>query len=214
MSQAIRSVKNIPAEGPHVLPPLPYEPDALAPYLTRSTLDLHYGRHHAGYVKKLNQLVQGTVFAQSSLEQIVRLAPEGPIFNNAAQIWNHTFYWNCLGPHAKERPEGALAQAIDRAFGSFDGFRTEFAERANALFGSGWLWLIRNPDGSLTLEATANAGTPVRSGRVPVLVCDLWEHAYYLDYRNERARYVDAYWKIVNWDAVARHYRGDVTDRA
>jgi len=209
MSQTVRVSEKTQAAGPHVLPKLPYDLDALVPHISRSTLELHYGKHHAGYVKKLNQLIPGTAFAQAPLEEIIRLAPEGPIFNNAAQIWNHTFYWNCLGPHRGEQPTGTLAKAIDRAFGSFDGFRTEFSKHANALFGSGWVWLVKNRDGSLSLEETANAGTPVRAGHIPVLTCDVWEHAYYLDYRNERARYVDAWWKVVNWEAAARHYDGD-----
>jgi len=214
MSQSIRSAERPQAEGQHLLPRLPYALNALEPHISKSTLEFHYGKHHAGYVRKLNELVRDSVFAHATLEQLVRLAPPGPLFNNAAQAWNHEFYWNSLGPHMGDRPSGTLAKAIARAFGSFDSFRAEFTQRASALFGSGWMWLVRNPDGSLALEETANADTPIRSGRLPLLVCDVWEHAYYLDYRNERARHLDAYWQVVNWDTVARRYGGDARDKS
>jgi len=213
MSQSIRSAERPITEGHHLLPKLPYPLNALEPHISRNTLEIHFGRHHAGYVKKLNELLRSSAFVHASLEQIVRLAPPGPLFNNAAQAWNHEFYWNCLGAHMGDRPVGTLAKAIQRAFGSFDSFCAEFTQRATALFGSGWMWLVKNPDGTLALEETANADTPIRNGRLPLLVCDVWEHAYYLDYRNERARYLDAYWKVVNWEAVASRYGGDAPGR-
>jgi len=212
MSQSIRSAERPQTEDQILLPKLPYALNALEPHISKNTLEFHYGKHHAGYIRKLNELRRGSEFAHATLEQLVRLAPPGPLFNNAAQAWNHEFYWNSLGPHMGDRPSGTLAKAIQRAFGSFDGFRAEFTQRASALFGSGWMWLVKNPDGSLALEETANADTPMRAGRVPLLVCDVWEHAYYLDYRNERARYLDAYWKVVNWEAAARRYDGDAPD--
>lgn len=208
MSQTVRPVERPQTGGRHVLPKLSYALNALEPHISKSTLEFHYGKHHAGYVKKLNELLPGSAFAHASLEQIVQLAPPGALFNNAAQAWNHAFYWNSLGPHMGDRPVGTLEKAIRRTFGSFDNLRAEFTQRAIALFGSGWMWLVKNPDGSLALEETANADTPIRSGRSPLLVCDVWEHAYYIDYRNERARYLDAYWKIVNWEAVTRRYDG------
>ena len=145
-----------------------------------------------------NQWVKGTEFENSSLEEIIKKA-SGGIFNNAAQIWNHTFYWNCLSPKGGGEPLGKLAEAINKSFGSFAQFKEKFTNTATTLFGSGWAWLVKNPDGSLSIEAASNAGNPLKDGKKPILTCDVWEHAYYIDYRNARATYLEAFWKIVNW---------------
>ena len=184
------------------LPELPYAPDALSPHISAETLAFHYGKHHRAYVNNLNQLIPGTEYEQMDLESIVR-SSSGKIFNNAAQVWNHTFYWNCLAPRAGGEPTGTLAAAITKAFGSFAQFREKFTAAAVSHFGSGWGWLVRNPDGTLAVESTGNAQTPLAQGKTPLLVCDVWEHAYYIDYRNARAAYVEAFWKLVNWGAVA-----------
>jgi Fe-Mn family superoxide dismutase len=190
----------------HKLPELPYPRDALAPYISKETLDYHYGKHHAAYVANLNKLIPGTEFAEMSLDDIVKKAKPGPIFNNAAQAWNHTFYWNCLSPKGGE-PTGDLAGAIEKAFGSAAKLQAQFADAAAKLFGSGWTWLVRKPDGSLAIEGTSNAGNPMTAGSVPLLVCDVWEHAYYIDYRNVRPKYVEAFWKIVNWGFVGSQWK-------
>ncbi len=185
----------------HKLPELPYARDGLAPIISPETIDYHYGKHHRTYVDNLNKLIAGTEFADSSLEDIVRKATGG-IFNNAAQVWNHTFYWNCLSPKGGGEPTGALAGAIARDFGGIAQFKEKFTNAAVTLFGSGWAWLVRNPDGSLTVETASNAGNPLKDGKRPLLTCDVWEHAYYIDYRNARAKYVEAFWKLVNWKFV------------
>jgi Fe-Mn family superoxide dismutase len=187
----------------HRLPALPYPMDALEPHISAETLEYHHGKHHASYVKKLNGLIPGTEFASASLEDIIRNA-SGGIFNNGAQVWNHTFYWNCLRPAGGEEPERALAKAIDEAFGSFSEFKERFTESAATNFGSGWTWLVKQPDGSLAIVNTSNAGNPMTDGSQPLLTCDVWEHAYYIDYRNARNKYLDAFWNLVNWDFVAR----------
>jgi len=187
----------------HTLPELPWPRDALAPVLSKETIDFHYGKHHAAYVTNLNKMIAGTPYEAMSLEEIVRKAPAGPIFNNAAQVWNHTFYWHCLAPKGGGEPSGKLADAIRKQFGSFGNFKEKFTDTAVKLFGSGWAWLVRNADGRLVIEATSNAGTPIQQGNTPLLTCDVWEHAYYIDYRNNRAAYVAAFWKIVNWEFVA-----------
>ena len=184
--------------GPHQLPELPFSPDALYPLISPETFEYHHGKHHAGYVKKLNGMIEGTEFAAASLEDIVRKATGG-LFDNAAQHFNHGFYWNCLAPPSDAKPEGGLARAIDAAFGSFDGFRKEFLDRSATLFGSGWCWLVRGADGALKVVQTSNAGCPVRDGDTPILVCDVWEHAYYIDYRNDRGGYLESFWKLANW---------------
>ena len=189
----------------HELPALPYAQDALEPVISAETLDYHYGKHHQAYVTNLNNLVPGTEFESASLEEIV-MKSEGGIFNNAAQVWNHTFYWHCLSPNGGGKPAGDLAAAIDKTFGSFDAFKTEFADKAVKLFGSGWAWLVKKPDGSLAIVQTSNADTPVRGDDKALLTCDVWEHAYYIDYRNARPGYVDAFWKLVNWDFVASNF--------
>jgi Fe-Mn family superoxide dismutase len=187
----------------HKLPDLPYPKNALAPRISAETLEYHYGKHHAAYVANLNKLIPGTEFENLALEEIIKKA-SGGIFNNAAQVWNHTFYWNCLSPHGGGAPTGALAEQINQSFASFAQFKEKMTNAAVTLFGSGWAWLVRNPDGTLAIEGTSNAGTPLTSGKQPLLTCDVWEHAYYVDYRNARANYVSAFWDLVNWDFVAR----------
>ena len=189
----------------HELPPLPYAIDALAPHISAETLEFHHGKHHKTYVDNLNKLIPGTEFENLSLEDIVRKS-SGGIFNNAAQIWNHTFYWNCLAPKAGGAPTGALATAIDKAFGSFDTFKEKFGQTAITTFGSGWGWLVKNAAGGLELVSTSNAGCPLTAGQTPLLTCDVWEHAYYIDYRNARPKYVESFWNLVNWDFVARNF--------
>ena len=187
----------------HELPPLPYAIDALSPHISQETLEFHHGKHHQAYVNNLNNLVEGTEFADSSLEEIIEKAGAGPIFNNAAQVWNHTCYWNSMAPNAGGEPAGALADAINAAFGSFEEFKKQFSARAVGNFGSGWTWLVQNDDGSVAIENTSNAGNPMTNGQRPLLTCDVWEHAYYIDYRNQRPAYVEAWWNLVNWDFAA-----------
>jgi Fe-Mn family superoxide dismutase len=189
----------------HELPKLPYAMDALEPHISRETLEYHYGKHHNAYVVNLNKLIAGTEFEKSSLEDIVRKS-SGGVFNNAAQVWNHTFYWNCMSPNGGGEPTGELAKAIDKAFGSFAKFREDFSAKAVTQFGSGWAWLVRKPDGSLGLEQTGNAATPLTGDNKPLMTCDVWEHAYYVDYRNARPQYVEAFWNLVNWDFVAANF--------
>jgi len=185
----------------HKLPELPYERNALAPHISGETLDFHYGKHHQAYVDNLNKLIQGTEFENLSLEDIIKKS-SGGIFNNSAQVWNHTFYWNCMNPNGGGEPTGALSKAVATAFGSFDEFKTKFSNTAITTFGSGWAWLVKNEDGRLALDSTSNAGNPLTSGIVPLLTCDIWEHAYYIDYRNARPKYMEAFWNLVNWDFV------------
>ena len=189
----------------HVLPPLPFAKDALEPVISAETIDYHYGKHHQAYVTNLNNLVPGTEFAEASLEEIVMQA-DGGIFNNAAQVWNHTFYWNGLSPDGGGEPGGALATAIEQAFGSFAAFKEAFIKSAVGNFGSGWTWLVKNGAGSVAIVNTSNAATPLRDGKTPLLTIDVWEHAYYIDYRNARPKYLDEIWRLVNWDFVAGNY--------
>ncbi|WOG26482.1 superoxide dismutase [Fe] [Endozoicomonas sp. 8E] len=189
------------------LPALPYARDALAPHISEETLDYHYGKHHKTYVDKLNGLVAGTELESKSLEEIIKTS-EGGIFNNAAQIWNHTFYWNCLSPNGGGAPAGELAEAINKAFGSFDDFVAAFNDKAVNNFGSSWTWLVKNSDGSVEIVNTSNAGTPLTTNQKPLLTCDLWEHAYYIDYRNVRPEYLKHFWALVNWDFAAANYAG------
>jgi len=191
----------------HKLPELPYDMKALEPHISQETLEYHYGKHHATYVEKLNQLIQNTEFENASLEDIIKKS-EGGIFNNAAQVWNHTFYWNCLSPKGGGEPKGALADAIGAKFGSFAKFKETFSSQAVGNFGSGWTWLIKNSDDSVDIINTSNAATPLTQNKTPLLTCDVWEHAYYIDYRNARAKYVDAFWKLVNWDFAAKQMSG------
>jgi len=188
----------------HELPELPFSRDALAPHISAETIDYHYGKHHQAYVDNLNRMIPGTEFETMELVDIVKSA-SGGIFNNAAQVWNHTFYWNCLSPQGGGEPAGNLMEAIDAAFGSFAGFKDEFSKTAVGTFGSGWAWLVKNADGTLVLESTSNADTPVKSGKTPLLTCDVWEHAYYVDYRNARPGYVKSFWNLVNWEFVAKN---------
>ncbi len=190
----------------HKLPPLPYPKEALAPNISAETLEYHYGKHHAAYVANLNKLIVGTPFENAPLEEIVQKAT-GPLFNNAAQTWNHTFYWNSLSPNGGGEPKGALADAIKKSFGSFAAFKEKFAAAAVGQFGSGWAWVVKAPDGGVAIEATSNAGTPLQQGKKALLTCDVWEHAYYIDYRNARPSYVEAFWKIVNWDFADKNFK-------
>lgn len=189
----------------HTLPALPYAMDALQPHISKETLEFHYGKHHQTYVTNLNNLIKGTEFENSSLEDIVKKS-SGGVFNNAAQIWNHTFYWNSLSPKGGGKPAGALAAAIDAKWGSFDAFKDAFTKSAVGNFGSSWTWLVKKADGSLDIVNTSNAATPVTTGDTPLLTCDLWEHAYYIDYRNRRPDYMGAYWSLVNWDFAAKNF--------
>jgi superoxide dismutase, Fe-Mn family len=183
------------------LPPLPYARDALAPHISEETLDFHYGKHHQAYVNNLNKLTEGTPLAHEPLEHII-LNEEGGVFNNAAQVWNHTFYWNCLSPNGGGAPSGELAEAINKHFESFDQFKELFSQAAATQFGSGWAWLWQTPDGKMEIGSTANADNPMRAGNKPLLTCDVWEHAYYIDTRNDRPQYIKHFWELVNWDFV------------
>ena len=191
----------------HELPPLPYEKNALEPHISAETLEYHYGKHHQTYVTNLNKLISGTEFEEKSLEDIIKSA-SGGIFNNAAQVWNHTFYWNCLSPSGGGEPGGSLAGAINEAFGSLAEFKEKFSTSAATNFGSGWTWLVKNAAGGVEIVNTSNAGTPMTDGKTPLLTCDVWEHAYYIDYRNARPKYVEAFWNLVNWDFVAKNFAG------
>jgi Fe-Mn family superoxide dismutase len=182
----------------HSLPELSYALDALAPHVSAETLAYHWGKHHRGYVDTLNRLLPGTPLEELGLEDLVRRA-SGGVFNHAAQHFNHSVYWRSLSPKGGGEPEGALIEAMRRRYGSFPAFRTAFSELAGAHFGSGWAWLVRKPDGSVQIELTHDAGCPLTSGDAPLLVCDLWEHAYYIDYRNLRARYLESFWALANW---------------
>lgn len=187
------------------LPPLPFAQDALSPHISAQTLSFHYGKHHQAYVDNLNKLRVGTPFEEAGLEEIIRKA-DGGLYNNAAQVWNHTFYWNCLSPQGGGQPAGALAEAIDRAFGSFDAFKSQFSAAAAGLFGSGWVWLVRDNKNGLAILPTPNAGNPIRDNKEPLLVIDVWEHAYYLDYQNKRADYIAHFFDLVDWKAVESRY--------
>jgi len=185
------------------LPALPYDLNALEPQISKETLEYHYGKHHAGYVKNLNGLVAGTKFENSGLEEIVKKA-DGGIFNNGAQVWNHTFYWNCMAPDGGGEPTGALLNAIKSDFGSFEAFKEQFSKAAATLFGSGWAWLVKSPSGKLEIVQESNAGNPLRSGKEPIMTCDVWEHAYYIDKRNLRPAYIEDFWKVVDWNTIGK----------
>ncbi|MDB6164199.1 MAG: superoxide dismutase [Xanthomonadaceae bacterium] len=191
------------------LPPLPFERTALEPHISGETIDFHYGKHHKAYVDNLNKMIAGTEFEALPLEDIIRKA-QGAMFNNAAQVWNHTFYWNCLrSPSASAggEPSGKLADAINKAFGSFESFKEQFSDLAVKTFGSGWAWLVQRPDGGVALVSTSNAVTPLTGDDTALLTCDVWEHAYYIDYRNARPKYVEAFWNLVNWEFAAGNMR-------
>ena len=188
------------------LPALPYSQDALEPHISAETLEFHYGKHHKGYVDKLNGLAEANDLEGKSLEEVVKTSVGG-VFNNAAQIWNHAFYWNCLSPNGGGEATGAVAEAIEAAFGSFEAFREEFTNSAVSNFGSSWTWLVKNNDGSVAIVNTSNAATPLTDDSVtPLLTVDLWEHAYYIDYRNARPRYMEAFWALVNWEFVNANF--------
>jgi superoxide dismutase, Fe-Mn family len=189
----------------HVLPPLPYDIDALEPVIGRATLEIHHGKHHQAYVNNLNNLIPGTEWEKSTLEEIVKGA-EGGIFNNAAQVWNHTFYWNCLTPGGSKLPDGPFAETLVREFGSVDGFIGAFSKAAVTLFGSGWAWLSLDAKGKLVITQESNAGNPMRQGLKPLLTFDVWEHAYYLDKQNRRPDYIAELWSLVDWEAVAARF--------
>jgi Fe-Mn family superoxide dismutase len=190
----------------HELPPLPYAKNALEPHMSAETLEYHHGKHHQAYVTKLNELIPGTEFENMSLEEIVKKS-SGAIFNQSAQVWNHTFFWNCLSPNGGGAPKGKLAEAIDKSFGSLDAFKKAFAEQAVGQFGSGWAWLVKKADGSLEVRKSANADTPLTDASVtPLLTCDVWEHAYYIDYRNARPKFVEGFWNLVNWDFAEKNF--------
>lgn len=190
----------------YTLPPLPYAMDALSPHLSKETLEYHYGKHHQAYVTNLNKLVPGTEFEGMELEEIIKKS-KGGIFNNAAQIWNHTFYWNCLSPNGGGEPTGKIADAINKHFGSFAAFKEQFTQAAATTFGSGWGWLVQEASGALKIISTSNAGTPMTEGLTALLTCDVWEHAYYIDYRNARPEYINHFWSLVNWDFVAQNLK-------
>jgi superoxide dismutase, Fe-Mn family len=185
-----------------VLPPLPYARDALEPHMSRETLDYHYGKHHKAYVDKLNGLIKGTELEDASLEELVA-GSSGDVFNNAAQVWNHSFFWNCLSPQRKT-PGKEVTRALD-SLGGLEAFKTAFDKAASTVFGSGWAWLVKEPGGTVKIVTTSNANTPLRDGQVPLLTCDMWEHAYYIDYRNDRGTYLKNYWPLVNWEFVTAH---------
>ena len=189
----------------HTLPPLPYAKDALQPHISAETLEYHYGKHHATYVTNLNNLIKGTEFENLSLEEIIKKS-QGGVFNNSAQVWNHTFFWNCMTPNGGGAPTGKVADAINAKWGSFDKFKEEFSKSAVTNFGSGWTWLVKKADGSVDIANTSNAGTPLTSADKALLTCDVWEHAYYIDYRNARPKFVEAFWNLVNWDFVAKNF--------
>lgn len=189
----------------HTMSALPYSMNALEPVISEKTISFHYGKHHQTYLNKLNELVQGTEFENASLEDIIKKA-EGGIFNNGAQVWNHTFYWNCLSPDGKKEPGGSLLAAINNKFGSFEKFKEDFAAAAATQFGSGWAWLVKTVGGGLEIKKTPNADNPMRDGHTPLLTCDVWEHAYYLDYQNRRPDYVKEFWNIVDWEKVEERF--------
>ena len=188
------------------LPDLPYAKNALEPIISEETIEFHYGKHHQAYVNNLNKMIENTEHANQSLEEIIK-SSSGGLFNNAAQVWNHTFYWHCMGPNGGGEPSGKLAEKINGAFGSFDKFKEEFNQKAAGTFGSGWAWLVQDAQGQLKIISTSNAGTPMTDGLHALLTCDVWEHAYYIDYRNARPKYLESFWKVVNWDFVTENLK-------
>ena len=189
------------------LPQLPFAMDALAPHMSKETFEYHYAKHHNAYVVNLNNLIKGTEFEALDLEAIVKQAPAGGVYNNAAQVWNHTFFWNCLKPNGGGAPTGALAAAIDKKWGSFDEFKKAFQTSAVGNFGSGWTWLVSKGDGSVDIVNTSNAATPLTTADKPVLTCDVWEHAYYIDYRNARPKFVETFLSsLANWDFASANF--------
>ena len=189
----------------HKLPPLPYSLNGLEPYISKETLEFHYGKHHQAYVTNLNNQIKNTEYENESLENIIKKS-SGGVFNNAAQVWNHTFFWHCMKPNGGGQPNGALADAINAKWQSFDRFKEEFTKNCVSNFGSGWTWLVKKADGSLDIVNTSNAATPLTGSDKPLMTCDVWEHAYYIDYRNARAKFIEAFWNVVNWDFVSSNY--------
>lgn len=187
------------------LPPLKFAPGDLAPHISPETLEYHHGKHHQAYVNNLNNMIPGSPFEEATLETMIRKA-EGGIFNNAAQVWNHTFYFATFSKSGKRTPSGTVAKAIDAEYGSFDAFREAFTKAATTLFGSGWAWLCMKPDGRLTITQESNAGNPIRSGLIPLMTCDVWEHAYYIDYRNRRPDYIKGFWELLDWKVIGERY--------
>jgi superoxide dismutase, Fe-Mn family len=187
------------------LPKLPYAPDALAPVIDKQTIEFHYGKHHQTYVTNLNNLVPNSKFENATLEEIIKKA-DGVIFNNGAQVWNHTFYFNSFKPNGGGEPKGTLATAINKNFGSFPEFQDQFSKAAATLFGSGWAWLVKKDDGSLEIKQESNAGNPLRNGLTPILTCDVWEHAYYLGYQNRRPDYIKGFWTILDWEVISKRF--------
>ncbi len=187
------------------LPKLPFERDALKPYISEETIDYHYGKHHQAYADKLNGLLPGSKFETADLVTIIKNA-DGGIFNNAAQVWNHTFYFECFSGNGRKEPAGELAEAIKSSFSSFEKFKEDFGTAAASLFGSGWAWLVKNNNGSLSIVQKPNAENPLRDGLKPILTCDVWEHAYYIDYRNKRPDYIKSFWEIIDWEIIASRY--------
>ena len=190
----------------HTLPGLPFGPKDLEPHISERTIEFHYGKHHQAYVNNLNKLIEGTEFEQASLEDIIRDA-EGGIFNNGAQVWNHSFYFSCLSPKGGGNPKGELGKALERDFNSFSEFQEKFTAAAATLFGSGWAWLVKEVDGKLRIIQESNAGNPIRSGLIPILTCDVWEHAYYLDYQNRRPDYINSFWELIDWDIIDKRFK-------
>ncbi|MFU8816837.1 MAG: superoxide dismutase [Pseudomonadales bacterium] len=186
----------------HELPDLPYPIDALEPHISAETLDYHHGKHHRKYVDKLNALIRGTEFERMNLEEIIGQAGDGAIYNNAGQAWNHAFYWQCMSPQGGGEPHGQIAAAIDRSFNSYDEFKQAFDDAAAGLFGSGWVWLVKTTADTVNIQATKDADNPLRHGRQVLMTCDLWEHAFYIDYRNDKSGYMNGFWNVVNWDFV------------
>lgn len=189
----------------HKLPPLPYEMDALQPTISKETLEYHYGKHHQAYVTNLNNLIKGTEFENASLEDIIKKS-SGGIFNNSAQVWNHTFYWNSMSPKGGGEPKGKVADAINKKWGGFAEFKEAFNKAAAGNFGSGWTWLVKKGDGSLDIVNTSNAATPLTTADTALLTVDVWEHAYYIDYRNKRPDYLSSWWKLANWDFAEKNF--------
>ncbi|MCX7736238.1 MAG: superoxide dismutase [Fe] [Candidatus Kapabacteria bacterium] len=186
------------------LPELPFPKDSLKPHISEETFDYHHGKHHAAYVNNLNNLIAGTEFENMTLEEIIKKS-QGGVFNNAAQTWNHTFFWHCLSPNSGGTPTGKVMEELTKNFGSFEKFKDDFSKAAATLFGSGWAWLVKNNDGSLEIVQTSNAGTPLTTDKKPILTLDVWEHAYYIDYRNARPKFIEMFWEIVNWDHVLKN---------
>ncbi len=189
------------------LPKLNFAPNALEPQISQKTIEFHYGKHHQTYVTKLNNLIPGTEFENASLEDIIKKA-DGGIFNNGAQVWNHTFYFEQFAKNGKKEPSGALKSAIEQEFGTFAEFKEKFTQAATTLFGSGWAWLVVDPDGELEIVQTQNAGNPLRDGKKPIMTCDVWEHAYYLDKQNARPKYLEDFWDILDWEVISERYNG------